>query len=142
MAASAGKCGPEGIAMQRSEKLDSDVLVAARFIVSLIDSGGQITLREGTPDIARALSRTLNSLMGGGEAIGLILNRLFSIPEAARLSGYTEADILSLIERGELGGLCIDGVWLISRGCAQKLPGLADAEKWFQKHGYKGFKKP
>jgi hypothetical protein len=130
--------------MSKSAPRDPASLIVARFIVSAVDSGGRITLREraadlsivAPPGITRALSRTLNSLMGGDEALDLILNRLVSIPEAARLSGYTEADILSLIERGELGGLCIDGLWFVSRRRAEELAGLASAKKWFQDHGY------
>jgi hypothetical protein len=133
--------------MAPSRARDPDALVVARFVVAAIDAGSQITLRERTAissvvapsDMVRALSRALNSLVTDSEAIDHILQHAVTIPEAARLSGYSESDILARIERGEIGGLCIDGVWLVSRSCAQKPAGLTEAEKYFKSLGYKGF---
>jgi hypothetical protein len=146
-----GTCEPCSIDMSRSTTRDPDYMVVARFIVSVIDSGGKITLREKVPDLSlvrppdtiRALHRALNSLiLPDGRAIDFILQHAITVPEAGRVSDCSEADILSRIERGDLGGLFIDGVWLVSRRRADELAGLAEAEKWFKAHGYKGFRTP
>jgi len=146
MAAPDGRRGaPEGLTMAPSRTRDPDALVVARFVVAAIDGGSRITLREriaissvvAPSDMVRALSRAFNSLVTDSEAIDHILQHSLTVPEAARLSGYSEADILARIERGGIGGLCVDGVWLVSR--AQKLAGLTEAEKFFKSRGYKGF---
>jgi hypothetical protein len=97
------------------------------------------------------LARTLNSLAGGalGEAspmgsgveaaIDLILQHTVTIPPACGLLGRSGTEIRALVDRGELGGLCVDGDWFLSRRGAERLARLADAEKWAHEQGFQRY---
>jgi hypothetical protein len=131
-----------------SQHPDAPQLIA-RFLVAAIEGGSKITLRERMPvlsfaapyDIIGTLTRAFNALViDSDDAIKLILHQVVTVAQAAVLSGYTETDILSRIERGELGGLCVDGVWLLARSGADELARSADTEKWFREHSGRSYK--
>jgi hypothetical protein len=134
--------------MARLVSREPDALVIARFLVAAIDAGSKITLREreqdfwiGTPpNEVRALTRTFNSLVADSAPINFLLQHLVTVPEAARLSGYAEADIISRIERGELGGLYTGGAWLVSRSELQLLTILAESERFMKQPGFLQYK--
>jgi hypothetical protein len=75
-------------------------------------------------------------------AIDLILQHTVTIPAACGLLGRSGTEILALIDRGELGGLCVNGDWFLSRSGAEGLARLADAEKWFREHGLQRYDAP
>ena len=157
MATPHGKREPGSVAMPRPATRDHDARIIARFVIAALDSGSRIILRERPPNPWAAaspspvyrlpmgflpLARTLNSLAGGtfgdgspGGAIDLILEQTLTIPAACVLLGRPATEIMALVDRGELGGLCINGDWFLSRSGVGGLVVIADAEKWFREHG-------
>jgi hypothetical protein len=131
--------------MARSATCDRVTTVdRALFLLDAIDSGARIILPripvagfDHLPaGILRDVTIALYSLgMDGDAALNLMLQHLVITPDAAGQLRCSAAEVKSFIERGELGGLCAGGEWLVSRRGIGRLLMLDKAEKWFREHG-------
>jgi hypothetical protein len=115
--------------------------VGAAIILPRIPAAGFDHLLAGIIRDATVALRALG--MDGDAALDLMLQHTVTVPDAAGQLRRSAVEVVSRIERGELGGLRVGSEWLVSRrGLERLVMMLAEAEKWFGGSGTDGAREP
>jgi hypothetical protein len=132
---------------------DRNTAAIAAFLVTAIDNGSRLLLQDGPPNpfveaprvarfehlpagIVRGTARALHALGIDGEAaLDLIMEHAVPMPQAAGQLRCSAAEVVSLLDQGQLGGLSAGGDWLVSGRGIERLAMVARAEKWLRDDG-------